>query len=64
MPLNISDAYSSQFSQFVKFAEDQTNAATSKTIARLGPSDGTLATRESVTAEAFEAGFAQALERA
>ena len=45
MPLNISDAYSSQFSQFVKFAEDQTNAATSKTIARLGPSDGTLATR-------------------
>lgn len=45
MPLNVSDAYSAQFSQFVKFAEDQTNAATSKTIARLSPSDGSLATR-------------------
>ncbi len=45
MPLNVSDAYSAQFSQFVKFAEDQTHATTSKAIARIDQSGGTLATR-------------------
>lgn len=45
MPLNVSDAYNTQFSQFVKFAENQTNATESKTIARLDQPGGTLAAR-------------------
>ena len=45
MPLNVTDAYSAQFDQFVQFANRQANAAKSTTVARLDSSDGTLATR-------------------
>lgn len=45
MALNVTDAYSAQFNQFVQFASGQVNAAKSKTVARLDPPGGSLATR-------------------
>ena len=45
MPLNVSDAYSAQFNQFVQFAEAQSNPASSKAIARLDQAGAPLAVR-------------------
>ena len=45
MPINAADGYSAQFSQFVRFAEQEAKPTESKSIARLDQSGGSLATR-------------------